>query len=99
MDHTENQTDIQLFNYSEGNTILKGLLIITSYLLFFVGFMTNYKKTFINYYYRIFIFYVIIFILLYDFYKVDYFGYYSISILIYYCYCIYLYYYLSKKDY
>jgi hypothetical protein len=99
MDITEISTDIQLFNFKEGDTILKGLLIISLYLLYFVGFMTLYVKKFINYYYAIFVFNFIIFTLLFDTYNVDKFGFYSISILFSFGYCIYLNYYLSKKDY
>ena len=96
---TEISTDIQIFNFKEGDTILKGLLIISLYLLYFVGFMTLYVKKFINYYYAIFVFNFIIFTLLFDTYNVDKFGFYSISILCNFAYCIYLKYYLSKKDY
>ena len=99
MDNSETSTDIQLFNFAEGDTILKGLLIITLLLLAFVGIMVLYVKKFINYFYAIFVVAFITFTFLFDSYNVEKFGFYSISILIAFAYCIYLYFYLSKKDY
>ena len=99
MNNFDITTDIQLFNFKEGDTILKGLLVISLYLLAFVGIMTLYVKKFINYYYAIFVFNFIIFTLLFDSYNIDKFGFYSIAILCGCVYCIYLKYYLSKKDY
>tara|TARA_B100000902_G_scaffold398970_2_gene467751 strand:- start:785 stop:1090 length:306 start_codon:yes stop_codon:yes gene_type:complete len=99
MDNSQTSTDIQLFNYSEGDTILKGFLIITLVLLAYVGIMAFYVKKFINYYYPVFVLSFITFTFLFDNYKVEQFGFYSISIMISFAYCIYLYFYLSKKDY
>lgn len=99
MNNSETSTDIQIFNFKEGDTILKGLLIISLFLLFFVGIMALFVKKFINSYYAIFIFNFIIYTILFDTYNIDKFGFYSIAILCGCVYCIYLNYYLSKKDY
>ena len=66
MNTSENKTQIQMFNYSEGDTILKGLLIITMLLLLFLGVMVIYVKKFIKYYYAVFVLSFIIFTFLFD---------------------------------
>lgn len=99
MDNSEIKTDIQLFTFTEGDTILKGLLVITLLLLLFVGIMVLYNKKFINYFYVIFVIAFIIYTFLFDTYHVERYGFYSISILVGFVYCIYLNYNLSKKNY
>lgn len=99
MNSSEISTDIQLFNFKEGDTILKGLLIISLFLLVFVGIMALFVKKFINSYYAIFIFNFIVYTILFDTYNINKFGFYTIAILCCAVYCIYLKYYLSKKDY
>ena len=93
MDNSEANTDMQLFKFREGKTILKGLLIILLILLTFIGFIAFYYKKYNNYYYTIFILAFIVFTILFDSYNVEKYGIYSISIIFNAIHCIYLYYY------
>jgi len=99
MDNSESNTDIQLFNFAEGDTILKGLLFALIFLFIFIGYMALFVKNYINYYYSVYIIAFIIFTILFDSYNVKKFGFITISMIIGFCYCIYLNFHLSKKNY